>query len=100
MKTFVDVKEDLLEEEVETNVNVWSPNVQIITQKMELVLMAAVTRDVAVREHQKLRLVPLAKVNVIIGFKDSNEILKLIPVFLFASFFLSWILQVWHEHEE
>ena len=63
MKMFVNVKEDWLEEETERNADVWSPNVQQITQKMEFVLMAAVTREDVVREHRKLHIVTLDKVH-------------------------------------
>ena len=63
MKMFVNVKEDWLEEETERNADVWSPNVQQITQKMEFVLMAVVTREDVVREHRKLHIVTLDKVH-------------------------------------
>ena len=54
MKIIVNVNGDRLEEE--TDANVWSPNVQQITEKMAFVL-AAVTRQDVVREHQKLYIV-------------------------------------------
>ena len=54
MKIIVNVNGERLEEE--RDANVWSPNVQQITEKMASVL-AAVTRKDVVREHQKLHIV-------------------------------------------